>query len=206
MSRLQHVARLLGVARVETLCKKFVRRGLTVENCLGRYSLADSFLGWQDTAALIETFIQINFSQILSQQRHQFCEKISEVELTRILSSPDLQTVSEDEVLEAALSWVEADLASKARAAEKMRQDLRSAQLAGDGDLAAKLRRDEARLCLNISKMEERLQRLAPDPGLVEEVERLAVERTVREADVILSCLSSPLERYLHPASVCRSV
>ena len=103
MSRLQHVARLLGVARVETLCKKFVRRGLTVENCLGRYSLADSFLGWQDTAALIETFIQINFSQILSQQRHQFCEKISEVELTRILSSPDLQTVSEDEVLEAAL-------------------------------------------------------------------------------------------------------
>ena len=79
-------------------------------------------------------------------------------------------------------------------------------QLAGDGDLSAKLRRDEARLCLNISKMEERLQRLAPDPGLVEEVERLAVERTVREADVILSCLSSPLERYLHPASVCCSV
>ena len=67
-------------------------------------------------------------------------------------------------------------------------------------DLAAKLRKDEARLCLNISKMEERLQRLAPDPGLVEEVERLAVERTVREADVILSCLSSPLERYLHLA------
>ena len=82
----------------------------------------------------------------------------------------------------------------------------RSAQLAGDGNLAAKLRRDEARLCLNISKMEERLQRLAPDPGLVEEVERLAVERTVREADVILSCLSSPLERYLHPASCPRPV
>ena len=79
-------------------------------------------------------------------------------------------------------------------------------QLAGDGDLAAKLRRDEARLCLNISKMEERLQRLAPDPGLVEEVERLAVERTEREADVILSCLASPLERYLHPASCPRPV
>ena len=98
---------------------------------------------------------------------------------------------------------------TEAVVAEHREEELRarrSAQLAGDGDLAAKLRRDEARLCLNISKMEERLQRLAPDPGLVEEVERLAVERTVKEADVILSCLSFPLERYLHPASVCRSV
>ena len=98
---------------------------------------------------------------------------------------------------------------TEAVVAEHREEELRarrSAQLAGDGNLAAKLRRDEARLCLNISKMEEQLQWLAPDPGLVEEVERLAVERTVREADVILSCLSSPLERYLHPASVCRSV
>ena len=107
------MARLLGVARVEALCKKFVRRGLTVQNCLGRYSLADSFLGWQDTAALIEKFIQIHFTEILSQQRQQFCENISEVELTRILSSPDLHTVTEDEVLEAVLAWVEADLGSR---------------------------------------------------------------------------------------------
>ena len=110
VSRLQHVARLLGLARVETLCKKFVRRALTVGNCLGRYALADSFLGWADTAALIETFIQSHFSQVLAQHRHQFCSVISEVELTRLLSSPDLQTVTEDEVLEAVLAWVEHDL------------------------------------------------------------------------------------------------
>ena len=98
---------------MENLCKKFVRRGLTVQNCLARYSLADSFLGWADTAALIETFIQINFTEITRQHSQQFCENISEVELTRILSSPDLQTVSEDEVLEAVLTWVESDLASR---------------------------------------------------------------------------------------------
>ena len=79
---------------------------------------------------------------------------------------------------------------TEAVVAEHREEELRArrtAQLAGDGNLAAKLRRDEARLCLNISKMEERLQRLAPDPGLVEEVERLAVERTVVPEYILLS-------------------
>ena len=85
---------------------------------------------------------------------------------------------------------VEADLASKAAAAEKVRAELRAAQLAGEDDLAAKLRREEAQLRLNIRKMEQ-LRRLDPEPGLLQEVERLALQRTVREAEVMLGCLSS---------------
>ena len=91
MSGLQHVARLLGVSSVEKLCKKFVKTGLSLTNCLARFSLADSFLGWQDTATLIETFIQINFSRLLSDHKEEFCSSLTEVELTRLLSSPDLQ-------------------------------------------------------------------------------------------------------------------
>ena len=113
VSRLQHVARLLGVTSVERLCKKFVKTGLTPSNCLARFSLADSFLGWQDTAALIETFIQVNFSLLVREHREQFCSSLSEVELTRLLSSPDLQLLSEDEVMEAALAWVEHDPARR---------------------------------------------------------------------------------------------
>ena len=109
VSSLQHVARLLGVSSVEKLCKKFVRTGLSLTNCLARYSLADSFLGWQDTANLIETFIQSNFSRLVRDHGEEFCSSLTEVELTRLLSSPDLQVLTEDEVVEAALAWVEYD-------------------------------------------------------------------------------------------------
>ena len=103
---------------------------------------------------------------------------------------------------------VEADLASKARAVGKVRDDLRAAQLAGQEDLAAKLRRDEAQLSLNINKL-ERLRRLGPESGLLQEVESLATERTLREADVMLSSLaslsslSSALASSPRPVSVC---
>ena len=109
MSSVQQVARLLGVTSVERLCKKFVRTGLTPANCMTRYSLADSFLGWQDTATTIETFLQLNFSRLVREQREEFCSRLTEVQLTRLLSSPDLQLESEDEVAEAALAWVEFD-------------------------------------------------------------------------------------------------
>ena len=103
---------------------------------------------------------------------------------------------------------MEADLASKAAAAEKVRADLRTAELAGQNDLAAKLRRDEVQLGLNIRKMEQ-LRRLGPEPGLVQEVERLALERTLSQAEVMLSCLSSlsclasPLASSPRPPPVC---
>ena len=101
VSRLQHVARLLGVSSVEKLCKKFVKSGLNITNCFSRFSLADSFLGWSDTASMIQKFIEFNFSDILKNNIEEFCSKLNEVQLKRILSSCNLHVKSEDEVVEA---------------------------------------------------------------------------------------------------------
>ena len=39
-----------------------------------RYLLADSFLGWEDTARLVETFVQENIEVIFRQNRHQLLQ------------------------------------------------------------------------------------------------------------------------------------
>ena len=106
----QHVARLLTIGSVEKLCKKFVKSGLSAENCLQRFGLADSFLGWADTANIIQTFIEHHFSEILANHREEFLTSMNEIELKRIIASNNLQIKSEDEVAEAVLAWVEQDV------------------------------------------------------------------------------------------------
>ena len=106
ITQVQHVARLLGIGAVEKVTKKFVRSGLSLSNCFSRFSLADSFLGWSDTSSLIQTFIEFHFSEVLTSNREEFCSKLSEVQLKRILASSNLHLRSEDEVMEAVLAWV----------------------------------------------------------------------------------------------------
>ena len=94
----QQVARLLGINNVEKLCKKFVRTGVSTDNCFSRFSLADSFMGWADTASIIQTFIEFHFSDIVTNNLAAFCETITEVQLKRILGSGSLHIRCEDEV------------------------------------------------------------------------------------------------------------
>ena len=105
----QHVARLLGVASVEKLCKKFVKTGLTTGNCLARFALADSFLGWADTANIVQTFIEHNFSEIISNHKEEFLTSVNEIQLKKIVGSNDLHLKSEDEVAGAVLAWIDHD-------------------------------------------------------------------------------------------------
>ena len=105
----QHVARLLSIGSVEKLCKKFVRTGLAAENCFSRFALADSFLGWADTANIIQTFIEHNLSEILVNHKEEFFTSVNEIQLKRIVASDNLQVKSEDEVAESVLAWVDHD-------------------------------------------------------------------------------------------------
>ena len=109
VSQVQHVARLLGINTVEKITKKFVRTGLSLSNCFSRFSLADSFLGWSETSSLIQTFIEFHFSKILTSNREDFCSKLNEIQLKRIIASSNLHIRSEDEVMEAVLAWVRHD-------------------------------------------------------------------------------------------------
>ena len=86
----QHVARLLSIGSVEKLCKKFVRTGLAAENCFSRFALADSFLGWADTANIIQTFIEHNLSEILVNHKEEFISSVNEIQLKRIVASDNL--------------------------------------------------------------------------------------------------------------------
>ena len=109
VSQVQHVARLLGINTVEKITKKFVRTGLSLSNCFSRFSLADSFLGWSETSSLIQTFIEFHFSEILTSNLEDFCSKLNEIQLKRIIASSNLHIRSEDEVMEAVLAWVRHD-------------------------------------------------------------------------------------------------
>ena len=109
VSQVQHVARLLGINTVEKITKKFVRTGLSLSNCFSRFSLADSFLGWSETSSMIQTFIEFHFSEILTNNLDDFCAKLNEIQLKRILASSNLHIRSEDEVMEAVLAWVRHD-------------------------------------------------------------------------------------------------
>ena len=80
----QQAARLLGVPSVERVCRKFVRTGLNVQNCLARFALADSFLGWTDTAQLIQTFIEQNFTEVVTGERLEWGRQLNEVQVTTI--------------------------------------------------------------------------------------------------------------------------
>ena len=131
VSKLQHVARLLGVTSVEKLCKKFVKSGLTADNCFSRFSLADSFLGWSDTSSLIQTFIEFHFSQIIKTNLEEFCSKLNEHQLKRILSSPHLHTKSEDEVIEAIIAWVEHNPEARAECLSPLMDEVQFQCLSG---------------------------------------------------------------------------
>ena len=127
----QQVARLLGINNVEKLCKKFVRTGVSTDNCFSRFSLADSFMGWADTASIIQTFIEFHFSDIVTNNLAAFCETITEVQLKRILGSGGLHTRSEDEVAAAAVAWLEHDPASRAQWAWPLLEELQYHCLSG---------------------------------------------------------------------------
>ena len=131
VSQVQHVARLLGIATVEKITKKFVRIGLSLSNWSSRFSLADSFLGWSDTSRLIQTFIELHFSEILTSNLEDFCSKLNEIQLKRIIASSNLHIRSEDEVMEAVLAWVRHDPEARGQCLAPLLDELQVECLSG---------------------------------------------------------------------------
>ena len=131
VSQVQHVARLLGIATVEKITKKFVRIGLSLSNWSSRFSLADSFLGWSDTSRLIQTFIELHFSEILTSNLEDFGSNLNEIQLKRIIASSNLHIRSEDEVMEAVLAWVRHDPEARGQCLAPLLDELQVECLSG---------------------------------------------------------------------------
>ena len=95
---------------------------------------------------------------------------------------------------------IERDIRAKQQAAEQLLADQRRAEASGRRDLAAKLRRDHRDKLAQVDKLRAEMKKPLNHKSR-KDVERIAVERTLAEADVILTTLSSSLtshmEKYL---------
>ena len=95
---------------------------------------------------------------------------------------------------------MEKDLKAKLVTAESLKSEQTKAERLGQRDLAAKLRRDHKEKMHQIDKIRAEMRKPLNNKGR-KDTERVAVERTLAEADVILTTLSSsltfPMERYL---------
>ena len=105
---------------------------------------------------------------------------------------------------------VETDMRSKQEAAEQLLRDQVQAEQEGRTDLAAKLRRDYRNKLAQINRLTSE-SRKPLNLKSRKDIDRIAVERTLAEADIILSTLSSsrfaPLEKYLvEGAATCKAV
>ena len=124
--------------------------------------------------------------------------------------NPLVKSVSYDELLDShreaqtrhskASDSVERDVRSKQKAAEQILAEQVRAEQDGRTDLAAKLRRDYREKLAQINRLTHETKKPLNAKSR-RDIERIAVERTLSGADVILTTLSSskfrPLEKYL---------
>jgi len=130
--------------------------------------------------------------------------------------NPKVRSVSYDEVVarhreaqtrqSKASDSVEWDMRSKQEAASQLLTEQVRAEQEGRTDLAAKLRRDYREKLAQINRLSNEMKKPL-NPKSVKSINRLAVEKTLSEADVILTTLSSsrfgPLEKYLVEGAGC---
>jgi len=91
---------------------------------------------------------------------------------------------------------LEKDKRSKQISAENLLSDQRRAEEKGERDLAAKLKRDHREKRDQIEKINNELRK--PLGGKVQkDIDRIAIEKSLAEADVILTTLSSSLTSYM---------
>ncbi|XP_063406700.1 kelch-like protein 2 [Mytilus trossulus] len=98
-------ASMLGLHQLRKMSATFLQSQLTALNCLGIYFLADLYMcGELEMAA--RQFIFQNFLDVIHSE--EFLQ-LSEDRLITLLRSDKLQVTSENQVLEAALSWINAE-------------------------------------------------------------------------------------------------
>lgn len=104
-------ASMLGLHQLRKMSATFLQSQLTASNCLGIYFLADLYMcGELEMSA--RQFIFQNFLDVIHSE--EFLQ-LSEDRLITLLRSDKLQVTSENQVLEATLSWIHADSENRTR-------------------------------------------------------------------------------------------
>ena len=124
--------------------------------------------------------------------------------------NPQVKSISYDQVVAShreaqirqskASDSVERDLRAKQKAAEQLLRDQVRAEQDGRMDQAAKLKRDYKEKLAQVERLSNEMKKPL-NPKSRKDIERIAVEKTLAGAEVILTTLSSsnfgPLEKYL---------
>ena len=101
---------------------------------------------------------------------------------------------------------LEKDLRSKQEQANQLANAQEAAEKEGNSDLAAKLGRDVAEKTRQVNKIKGQLKNPQVDPRTQSQMRRLAEEKVMAGADILLSTLSSStsreVERLLMPGSL----
>ena len=99
---------LLAIGDVEIECFNFLKENLNLQTCVRHYVLADAKRSWSHLARHIEHYIQLQFAKLRNQT--QLYQLTNAEQFGRIISHECLAVKKEEEVLEAALEWVNYDL------------------------------------------------------------------------------------------------
>ncbi|GFO44811.1 kelch-like protein 17 [Plakobranchus ocellatus] len=118
-------ASMLGLHSLRNLCAHFLQNQLTASNCLGIHYFADIY-SCHELESVARQFIYQNFLDVIRME--EFFE-LPEERLLCLLKSDKLQVMSENQVFEAACSWLQYDPGKRMDRACNILQNIRLALL-----------------------------------------------------------------------------
>ncbi|RUS88789.1 hypothetical protein EGW08_003419 [Elysia chlorotica] len=118
-------ASMLGLNSLRNLCAHFLQNQLTASNCLGIHYFADIY-SCHELEGVARQFIYQNFLDVIRME--EFFE-LPEERLLYLLKSDKLQVMSENQVFEAACSWLQYDPGKRLERSCSILQDIRLALL-----------------------------------------------------------------------------
>ncbi|XP_022091219.1 kelch-like protein 17 isoform X2 [Acanthaster planci] len=121
-------ASMLSMSSLRNVCCTFLQSQLDASNCLGIHSFADMY-SCTDLENASRRFIYQHFREVI--QAEEFF-LLAEQDVVELLKSDQLQVDGEEEVYEAAVSWLSYDLKNRSRCCCTVLQHIRLALLDKD--------------------------------------------------------------------------
>ncbi|KAJ8021102.1 Kelch-like protein 20 [Holothuria leucospilota] len=118
-------ASMLNMASLRNVCCTFLQAQLDASNCLGIHSFADMY-SCEDLKNVAQRFIYQHFPEVI--QTEEFF-LTPEQDVVKLLKSDQLQVDNEEEVYEAAMSWLEYDMENRRHCCCTILQEIRFALL-----------------------------------------------------------------------------
>ncbi|XP_077993675.1 kelch-like protein 41 [Glandiceps talaboti] len=104
-------AHLFQIQAIVDACCRFMENHLHPTNCIGVYHFADTYTcnGLKNTA---NSFLNDNFKDVCKQDEFM---QLSGEELIEIISREELNVITEEEVFEAAMTWIKYDIENRSQ-------------------------------------------------------------------------------------------